>query len=98
MATTTSEEMNRWAVQGIRKALNDLDAEKDRLLQALSVLENKPELAPHPGNKMSDEGRKRISDAQKARWAKKKQTLEPPPLHAPFKRKPGRPKGNGSVK
>jgi septal ring factor EnvC (AmiA/AmiB activator) len=86
---TNSLDMEKWAINGIEQEMGKLQEEReslearaDRLKKALSVLRGKPELAPR-ARTMSDEARRKISEAQKARWAEKK-----------GHRKPGRPKGS----
>ena len=70
-----------------KKVLSDLRAELGRINQAIAALEaldgadvyTATEAAPKPrGHRMSAAGRRRISEAAKARWAAKRKAAAPP--------------------
>jgi hypothetical protein len=57
----------------IESMIQQLEDERDRVNQALAALGGKTNQKTRPPKRhMSDEARKRISQAQKRRWAKQK--------------------------
>ena len=69
------DELRRYAAIGAAARIKELQAEIDRIRAAFPA-QGKPARTRKAGRKrkrtMSPEGRKRISDAQKARWARQK--------------------------
>ena len=97
----------------IRKALEEQIKITERKLDALKIVAEHYGMDSHPAKvpaipaaapkkrkktKLSAEGRKRIAEAVRARWAAQKAAANgaPPPV-AEVKRKPGRPKGAASA-
>jgi hypothetical protein len=85
MAKLGNADMQRYALLGAEKRLAELDAEAAQIFRSFPALRSRrrrmggagdtdsaPRAQPRRRRKLSPEGRRRISEAQKARWAKHK--------------------------
>lgn len=73
-----AEDLEQWAIKGIEQELEGvreqrvkLDEREEALKNALSALKGQSSAPKGRTYTISEEGRKRISEAQKARWAAK---------------------------